>query len=445
LISTDRLIYDLDDLIGIPGSPGQPEQLALVAARVASMMRTRGLKVDLVPTAGAPLVVGRRAGRHPFTVLLFHHYDAAPPGPWRAWHHEPHRMAERDGVLYGRGVAEGRGPLVAHLNALAALVEAEGELPCGVVVVAEGDRLIGSPQLQSTVAEHAALLAADAVLGTGGDRDAHGVPFCYSGAKGLLQVRLRASGAGQAIPAGLAPSVPNPLWRLVWALAQIKSDQEEILIPGFYDTIDGPSRAEAQALRGVLVNEAARVDAWGIEQFLFGMSRGALVQAEVTLPTCNVSALTVEPPGEQAGIPVGAAARLDFQLVPKQLPHDVAELLEAHLLARGLGDVVAEHLPGAYPAASSMPDAPFPRLVADVGRHVYGAPLSLLPRGSFAQPLYWFAERLGAPVAVLGCARAESGVTAPNEHIPLPDLVRHGQHLIELCYACAQGEAGSEA
>lgn len=438
LISTDRLIDDLDDLIGRPGSPGQAEQLAAVAGRVAAMMRSRGLKAETLATGGAPVVVGRRAGRHPFTLLLLHHYDVAPPGPWRSWHHDPYQMAERDGTLYGRGVAEGKGPLAAHLNAIAALLDAEDDLPCGVVVVAEGEHLSGSTHLGDVVAEQRELLGASAALGTGGDRNAQGLPFCYSGAKGLLQLRLRATGAHQPLPAGMAASVASPLWRLVWALAQIKSDQEEVLIPGFYDLVEGPSRPEAQALRRTVLNEAARIEAWGIEQFLFGMSRGALVQAEGTLPTCNVTALAVDPPGDASAIPVAASARLDFQLVPRQEPHAVADLLDAHLEARGLGDIVAERLPGCYPAASSPFDHPFVRLVADVGRHVYGAPLPLLPRGPFAQPLCHFAETLGMPVAALACARAESAAHAPNEHIPLPDLVRHGQLLIELMYACAQ-------
>ena len=48
-----------------------------------------------------------------------------------------------------------------------------------------------------------------------------------------------------------------------------------------------------------------------------------------------------------------------------------------------------------------------------------------------------FAEALGVPVAAVGCARPDSATNAPNEHIPLPDLIRHGQLLIELMYACA--------
>jgi acetylornithine deacetylase/succinyl-diaminopimelate desuccinylase-like protein len=289
IISTDRLMTDLAQLLSLPGSPGQKDELAAVAARVASLMRACKLHVTMLAAHGAPLVVGRRAGRHPFTLLLYHHYDVPPPGPWRAWHHEPFQMAEREGTLYGRGCAEGKGPLVAHLSALAALLDAEGELPCGVVVVAEGEALIGSPSLGATIAGSPGLLKADACLATGGERDASDRPFCYAGAKGLLQVRLRASGANQALPAGLAASVPNPLWRLLWALAQVKSDQEEVLIEGFYDAVEGPSRAESQALRALTMDEAARKRAWGIDQFMSAVAVAVLVPTRATLPTCNVA------------------------------------------------------------------------------------------------------------------------------------------------------------
>src|SRR5215217_7481252 len=160
LISTDRLMSDLGHLLSLPGSPGQAEELSAVAARVAALMRSHHLQVSTITTPGAPVVIGRRAGRHPFTLLLYHHYDVPPSGPWRAWHHEPFQMAEREGTLYGRGCADGKGPLAAHLGAISALIEAEGELPCGVVVVAEGEALAGSPGLAAAVAGSHSLLKA---------------------------------------------------------------------------------------------------------------------------------------------------------------------------------------------------------------------------------------------------------------------------------------------
>src|SRR4029450_1590654 len=128
------------------------------------------------------------------------------------------------------------------------------------------------------------LMKADACLGTGGERDPDDRPFCYTGAKGLLQMRLRASGANQALPPGMAASVVNPLWRLVWALGHVKTDQEEGLIDGFYDDVEGPSRTENQALRSLAMDEAGRKRAWGVEQFLFDLDGAALVRTEARLP-----------------------------------------------------------------------------------------------------------------------------------------------------------------
>jgi acetylornithine deacetylase/succinyl-diaminopimelate desuccinylase-like protein len=395
-------------------------------------MRAAGLKVDSVPTSGSPLVIGRRAGRQPFTMLLYHHYDVAPTGPWKTWDHEPQQLAERNGVLYGRGVADGKGPLAAHLQALAGLLEAEGELPCGVVVAVEGDALRGSPFLGQAIVDHRELLRADACLATGGVRDGHGRPFYYGGAKGLLQVSLRAEGASHALPAGLAASVPNPLWRLMWALTQVKSDQEEILIEGFYDSIEGPSRSESRALRSATVDDAARLEAWQLDQLLFGLKGEAVIQAEVSLPTCNVSMLHVEPHGDLPLLPTSASANLDFQLVPRQHPQAVYDLLCAHLRSKGLADISVTRLPGGYPSASTALDHAFLERIGEAAPQVYGGALTLLPRGTLALPLSFFQQAFGMPVASIACARPGSAFLAPNEHIPLEDLAAHGQLVIEL-------------
>lgn len=432
LISTELLVDDLRQLCALPGSHEHQEDLAAVATHIAALMRLRGLQSEIIPTAGAPVVIGRRAGRLPFTLLLYHHYDSAPTGPWRAWNHEPFQLAERDDAVYGRGVADGKGPLVAHLAALAGLLASAGELPCGVVVLAEGEGLIGSPNLGSLVAEFRSQIKADACLATGGERDSSGRPLCYNGAKGMLQTRLTVVGANQTLAGGLAASVPNPLWRLVWALDKIKSDQEEILIEGFYDDVESPSRAENQNLRATSVDESGRLAAWGLGSFLFEMTKATLISAESTLPTCNVSSLAVEPASDLATVPVIATARVDFQLVPRQRPQAVFDLLRAHLTAKDMPDVALERLPGGYPAAHTSPEHPFILKVREAGKHSYGAVLSRLPLGPFAQPLFFFAEAFGMPVAVVGCARPGSSTHGPNEHIPLADLVRHGQLLIDL-------------
>lgn len=434
-ISIDQLAGNLQRLCAQPSSAGHNDELAATAGVVADLLRRIGFDVTSVRTPGAPVVLGRRTGRSPFTLLLYHHYDVTPPGPWRAWSHEPFQLAEREDTLYGRGVAHGKGPLIAHIQAIRALLESEGELPCGLVVVVEGEGMSGSPHLETVVAGHSDMLRADACLGSGGTRDAEGIPFCYSGTKGLLQVHLSTAGTAHPLMPGFAASVRNPVWRLIWALGNIKGEDEDIRINGFYDDVEGPSRSENTALRQTRLDEARRLADWHLPEFLFGMSGVALVRAEVTLPTCNLAAFTVEPATNLPIIPTSASAQLDFQLVPVQHPDTILSLLREHLIARSCVDIAVDKIPGGYPPARTDSDHPFIQQLAMAGTPVYGTPLKLLPLGPFTQPLHIFIQHLNVPVAVLALARNDSAIHGPNEHLPIMDLVRHGEVLMELMAA----------
>lgn len=436
-IVVDRLLGDLQRLCAQPASAGQNHELASAASVVADMLRQAGLSTKIIRTAGAPVVLGRRAGRSKFTLLLYHHYDVAPPGPWRAWFHEPFQLAEREEVLYARGVAHGKGPLVVHLQALRTLLDSEGELPCGIAIVVEGEGLAGSPHLAEVVASQADFLRADACLGSAGERDVNKRPFCYSGSKGLLDIELSTTGIAYPLLPGLAASVRNPAWRLVWALSHLKGEDEDIRINGFYDTVEGPNRNENTALRKTRLDEAGRLADWNLPEFLFGISGVALVRAEVTLPTCNLASFTVEPSGDFPSIPTAATARLDFQLVPAQHPDMVFNLVREQLIARGCLDIKVERQPGGYPPVRTDPEHPFVQHLCATGVPIYGEPLTLLPLGPFTQPLHIFAEQLHTPVAVVALKRNDSAVRGPNEHLPINDLVQHGQILIELLIACA--------
>ncbi len=385
-----------------------------------------------IDQAGVPLLIARRTGRSSRTLLLYHHYDTAPAGPWRAWSHEPFALAERDAALYARGVVDGKGPLVAHLQALEALIEAEGELPCTVVIVVEGAAHQGSPQLAAALTAHAGLLAANGIMGSVGERTIDSIPFCYSGSKGLLQVRLSARGAAHPIVPGFAPTVRNPLWRLIWALGQIKGEDEDIRIAGFYDQVEGPTREENAQLRRIKLDEPGLLAVFGGKEFLFGMSGTALLRAETTLPTCNIGAIVCEPLLDQAQIPATASARLDFQLVPNQAPVTILSLLQEHLGVVDFADIHLDALAGGYAPLRTAPDAPFIHVAAATGTAVYGQPLPTVPAGPFVLPLHTLTSVSGAPAVTIGMRRPTSNLLGPDEHAPLSDLIRHGQLLIEL-------------
>lgn len=427
----ERLAARLRTLCALPTDSARTDDLCAAADQIELLLHGIGMTVRRSNRADAPTLIARRAGRSRRTVLLYHHYDTAPAGPWRAWSHEPFALAERDAAFFARGVVDGKGPLLAHLEALEALIAAEGELPCSVAIVVEGAAHRGSPHLAEHLAEHADLLAADGILGSVGERTDTGVPLCYSGSKGLLQVRLNAHGAGHPVPPGFAPTARNPLWRLIWALSQIKGEDEDIRIAGFYDAVEGPTREENAQLRRITLDEAGRLTVVGGE-FLFGMSGAALVRAETTLPTCNVGAIVCEPLLDQSQIPASASARLDFQLVPNQAPEVVIDLLQRHLAAVNFSDIQVEGLPGGYPPQRTLPDAPFVQAAGAGGTSVYGQALPTVPAGPFALPLNLLTAQNAIPAVSIGLRRTGSSLLGPDEHAPVADLVRHGQILVEI-------------
>jgi len=52
------------------------------------------------------------------------HMDVVPPGDRKEWHRDPFEPVEQDGMLYGRGTQDDKGPMMAALFAVKALMDA---------------------------------------------------------------------------------------------------------------------------------------------------------------------------------------------------------------------------------------------------------------------------------------------------------------------------------
>src|SRR4051794_30514351 len=127
---------DLERLVRIPGIafPGFDHgQLGRSAEAVAELLRGCDLEVQIIRhDGGHPAVIGRRAAPAGApTVLLYAHHDVQPIGDPALWTSDPFEPVERDGRLYGRGAADDKAGIMAHVAALRAFGD---NLPVGVVV-----------------------------------------------------------------------------------------------------------------------------------------------------------------------------------------------------------------------------------------------------------------------------------------------------------------------
>src|SRR5690606_12012252 len=77
---------------------------------------------------GTPAVLATRAARNGKpTVLLYAHHDVQPQGSDEDWDSPPFEPTLRGDRLYGRGAADDKAGVMAHVAAIRALVEVVGD------------------------------------------------------------------------------------------------------------------------------------------------------------------------------------------------------------------------------------------------------------------------------------------------------------------------------
>ncbi|WP_369374308.1 dipeptidase [Promicromonospora sp. Populi] len=206
---------DLEALVRIPSvsAPAFDQaHVATSAAATAQLLRDAGLpEVQILSaprpdgTPGAPAVVARRpAPEGAPTVLLYAHHDVQPPGDPATWDttpFEPTLVGER---LFGRGAADDKAGIVAHLGALRALGLPDGaDLPVGVTVFLEGEEESGSPSFRAFLEAHRDLLAADVIVVADSTNWKVGVPALTTSLRGLVDGFIELNVLEHAVHSGM--------------------------------------------------------------------------------------------------------------------------------------------------------------------------------------------------------------------------------------------------
>ncbi len=432
----DHQLEQLSRLCAQPSIATQNQGMEACARLVASMLEERDFAVDILPTGGHPVVYGERTGRSNRTLLFYNHYDVQPPEPLELWRTPPFEPTVRDGKMYARGVSDDKGHIQCRLAAIDALLDVEEELPCNVKFLIEGEEEVGSPHLEEFIRAERDRLTADACLWEFGGVDHEGRPVLHAGLRGIQYVELRARTADRDAHSGLAGSIfPNAAWRLIWAVASLKGQDEQIRLPGFYDRVIPPSARDLELLAELPDDSGDLLERYGLSGFLKGLEGGLDFQREkVFSPTCTVCGLSggYEGVGSKTVLPAEAFAKVDFRLVPDQRPHEVLTQLRRHLDERGFEDLEIIDLAGEPPGRTD-PDHPFLQLVAETAREVYGQPQIIHPLSGGSGPIHPFLEHLGTPVATAGVGYPGSRVHAPDENMVIKhfvDGVRHTAKVI---------------
>lgn len=435
-------IAELKTLIAQPSISAQKKGLKECAGMVAAMLKKRGFDVNQHETDGAPIITAERKGKSNKTILFYDHYDVQPAEPLDLWESPAFEPEIRDGKLYGRGSSDNKGNIVNRLYALDALLDDLGELPCTIKFLIEGEEEVSSKNLETFVYAHKEELIADACIWEFGNVDHRDVPIQYLGLRGICYVELEVETASMDVHSGLGGTIfPNAAWKLVWALATLKNEKEEIMIEGFYDDVLAPSQIDIELLKELPDYSSDYQSRYGVKEFLKGIKGGyELNLEEVYKPSCTICGLTsgYQGEGSKTVLPAKATAKIDFRLVPKQTPQKVLTQLREHLDKHGYSDIHITYLGGESPSKTAASD-PFVQLVVSTAKDVYGTAMQIVPMTGGSGPNFIVQDALQIPIASLGVGYPGSGAHSPNENIRLQDYLKSAKHLVRV-----MGEFGRE-
>jgi acetylornithine deacetylase/succinyl-diaminopimelate desuccinylase-like protein len=321
---------DLEALVRIESVSADPARKAEVqrsAEAVQALFAAEGFdaRIATAHDGSAPAVIAHRPGPEGApTVLLYAHHDVQPEGDHDQWDSPPFEPTERGDRLYGRGAADDKAGIAAHVAAIRALGD---DLPVGVTVFVEGEEEVGSETLPELLRANRDDLEADViVIADSGNWDI-GVPALTTSLRGLVRADVEVQTLDHPVHSGMwGGLVPDALMTLARLISTLHDDEGNVAIDGLVSTtaadVDYPEerlRAESGATEGVQwIGSGSAVDRlW---------TRPALSVIGLDAPKVAGSSNTLVP---------RASARLSLRLAPgddcKQAYQRLVEHLEKHV------------------------------------------------------------------------------------------------------------------
>jgi acetylornithine deacetylase/succinyl-diaminopimelate desuccinylase-like protein len=397
-------------------------------ARLATEAGFTGVRK--VPTGGIPAVFGAIDAGAARTVGIYFMYDVkqfdpsewtTPPLEAQFFDHELGR------AIRGRGATNQKGPEGAFLAALHAFKAANQRLPVNLVLLAEGEEEIGSPNFRNVFRDADVLAAfrrAEGVFIPGNGQAQNGNAGIELGAKGIIELELVSSGErwgrgpARDVHSSLKAQVDSPVWHLVEALKTLTRDHGNTpAIEGWFEHVRPLSDRERALIAEISrqESEAEMKAAFGVQRWIDDLPWRESLERLASQPTVNIEGLVAgyTGPGGKTVLPARGVAKLDLRLVPNMTVDDCLPKLRRHLAQQGFGDIEV-NMTGGYDPTETPEDSRLIRAQQAIFTR-NNISYTLSPRSAGSWPGCVFTgDPLRKPAGGYGLGYG-SGAHAPNE------------------------------
>lgn len=426
------------------------------------LLRTGASDARIVRTAGHPVVFGTLKSKRPHakTLILYGLYDMTPTIE-EEWDVDPLGAEVVDGtrigldasvgeVIVSRAAHNHRGPVLSTLLAIERMRALEGDVPCNLVFVIEGEEEIGSPNLPAFIDEHREELSG-----------AHGawLPCMYEagdsmithrGFKGSLWVELNCTGGpwggavgGRHLWAGHSAWIDAPMIKVVRALGSMIDAGNRLVLDGMEDLrldLTSEDYADGRELIAKVHQdpsvEAGMLRTLGVERMRGGLPLEDHFEQFMFGVNANIQGMSggYDGPDYYTMLPGRAGAKIDVRFPKGTDHHELLRLMRAHLDRHGFADVDMLNTRG-YSAARTAGDDPMLSSAARAAAE-YGVANEVWPMYNGACPATHFQALGDLPFSFAGLGEGERP-HAPNEFIRINAVNRLMHFTVSYLHAWA--------
>ncbi len=409
--------------------------IAETADYLANILNGLGMKTQILPTEGWPLVFAERLDVPGApTVLLYGHYDVQPPEPLEAWISPPFEPTIRDGRIYARGVGDNKGQHFAQILAVESLLACNQSLPCNIKILLEGEEEIGSPHLPKFIEENKELLQADVLVISDTGMIEKGKPSITYGLRGLTGLQIDIQGAKTDLHSGAyGGGVQNAAHALVQLLSTFHDEEGRIMVDGFYDNVLSITDEEKQAINALQLDDEKVRTELGVPE-LFGEPGYSFYERTSYRPTLEINGMYsgFQEEGIKTVLPNQASAKITCRLVPNQEPEQILELIKQHIEKHKPKGVTVKITPFDSGAPFVTPlNHPAIQAAGRAASKIYGTETAYIRSGGSIPIVADFAQILQVPIVLLGFSLDSENFHAPNEHFHLENFYKGMQTMCE--------------
>lgn len=427
-----RLLENLFSLIRIPSISALPEHhddMLKCADRWKELLLAAGAdRAEVMPSDGNPLVYAEKlipdADK---TILIYGHYDVMPVEPLELWKSDPFKPEVRDEHIWARGADDDKGQSFIQYAAFEFLVK-HNLLRHNVKFILEGEEEIGSPSLETFLAQHRELLKSDIILVSDTSMLAADLPSLTTGLRGIAYWDVEVTGPNHDLHSGhFGGAVANPINVLCEMIAKMTDADGRITIPHFYDDVEELPDAERKMIASIPFDEEKYKRALDVEE-LRGEKGYSTIERNSCRPSFDVCGIWGGHIGEgsKTVLPSKAYAKLSCRLVPHQDYNKINELFAQYFQSLAPKSIKVKitfsHGGHGYVCPISLPAYK----AAEQGfEQAFGKRPLAARRGGSIPIISVFEKVLGVKTILMGFGLESNAIHSPNENFSL-DIFRKG-------------------